>query len=96
MWSLKHESVSLTDCILTTIVRRTNQCTILIFQPNLSRKSDARFTEKTETKDFIGLRRFPAAFRSYKQNLEELWSTERKGTEKCSLVMNQRRFQFLI
>jgi hypothetical protein len=52
-------------------------------------------TDKT-TKALIGLLYLAGALRSNKQSLEELWGTDRDGIEKFRLMMNQRRFKFLI
>jgi hypothetical protein len=88
------------NCLITgeisdNIVHHTNQY-ILILQSNFSREEDAKLTDKTKLKAFIGLLYLAGALRSNKQNLEELCGTDGDGFETFRLVMNQRRFEFLI
>jgi hypothetical protein len=85
----------ITDEILDKTVHHTNQYN-LITHPNFSCKSDAKLKDTTETKVFIGLLCSAGVFCSNMNSLVELWGTDRDGTEKFRLVMNQRRFKFLI
>jgi len=60
------------------------------------RKSDAKLTDKIETKAFIILLCLAEVLWSNKHSLEELWGTDSNGIETFCLVMNQRCFKFLI
>ena len=85
----------ITDEISDNIVHHTNQY-ILIIQPNFIREIDAKLTDKTELKAFIGLLYLAGALRSNKQSLEELWGADGDGVETLRLLMKQRSFKFLI
>jgi hypothetical protein len=85
---------SITDEILDN-TKRTNQ-DILIIQANFCRERDAKLTGKIEIETSTGLLYLGGALRSNRQSLEELWGTDGDGTEKFRLVMNQRRFKFVI
>jgi hypothetical protein len=71
----------ITDANLDNTVHRTNQC-ILIIQPNISRVSDAKLTDKIEIIAFIGPLCLAGARTSNQQSLEELRVTDGDGTEK--------------
>jgi len=77
----------MTDEILDSIFQHTNQ--YIIIQPNSSPKSDAKLTNKTELKGFIGLL-------CNEQSLEELWGTDRDGIKRFCSVMNLRHFKVSI
>jgi hypothetical protein len=85
----------ITDEISDNIFHHTNQY-ILILQPNFSHEIDAKLTDKTELKAFIGLLYLAGALWSNKQSLEELWGTDGDDVEKLRLVTNERCFKFLI
>jgi hypothetical protein len=85
----------ITDEILDNIFQLTNQY-IHIIQAHFSRKRDAKLTEKIHTETFIGLLYLAGALRSKRQSLEELCGTDGDAIEKFRLVMNQRRFKFVI
>jgi len=74
----------ITDEILDNIVHSTIQC-ILITQPNYSHESDAKLTDKTEIKAFIGLLCLAGVLQSNKQCLEELWGSDGNDKRKISL-----------
>jgi len=82
----------ITEEILDNIVQCTNQC-ILITHPNYRHESDAKLTDKTEIKAFIGLLCLAGVLQSNKQCLEELWVSDGNDTEKFHLVMNRGHFQ---
>jgi len=88
-------SCLITNKILDNIAQHTNQY-ILSIQPKFSRESDAKLTDKIEVKDFIGLLCLAGALRSNKQRLEELWGANGDGIEHFRIVVNLRRFKFLI
>jgi hypothetical protein len=69
---------------------------ILIIHSNFSCKSDAKLTDTIEIKAFISFLCSAGELWTNKKSLQKLWGTDRDGTEKCCLVMNQRRFKFLI
>jgi len=75
----------------------TNQY-ILNIQPNFSHESNAKLTDKTEMKAFIGLLCLAEELRSRpnKQSVEELWGTDGEGTENFRAVMSYRRLKFLV
>jgi hypothetical protein len=81
--------------ILDNITQHTSQY-ILSIRPKCSRESDAKLTDKIEVKYFIGLICLAGALRSNKQRLEELWGANGDGIEHFRIVMNHRRFRFLI
>jgi hypothetical protein len=68
----------ITDEIFNNIVQYTNQY-ILITQPNFSRESDAKLTDKIEIKTYISLLCLAGVLRSKKKSLEELCSTDGYG-----------------
>ena len=68
----------------------------LCIRPNFLCESDAKLTDKINTKALTGLLCIAGALRSNKQSLEELWGTDGDGTEQFRLVMSQTRFKFLI
>jgi hypothetical protein len=80
----------ITNEILDNILLHTNQY-ILNIQPNFSRESDAKLTDKT----FIGLLCLAGELRSNKQSVEELWGTDGDGTAYFRVVMNYRRLKFI-
>jgi hypothetical protein len=83
-------SCLITDEKLDNIVQHTNR--YILLQPNLSRACD----DKIEIIAFICRLCLAGALRSNKQSLEELWATDGEGLEKFSVVLNCKRFKFLI
>jgi len=90
-------SCLITNEILDNIAQHTSQY-ILSIQPKFCHESDAKLTDKIEVKDFIGLLCLAGALRSNKQrlDLEELWGANGDGIEHFRMVMNHKRFKFLI
>lgn len=60
------------------------------------RDRDAKPTDVAEFKAFIGLLYLAGALRSNRQSLEELWGEDGCGVERFRLVMNLKRFKFLV
>jgi hypothetical protein len=69
---------------------------MLAVRPNFSRESDAKLTDNIDMKAFTSLMCTAGALWRNKQSLEEVWGTQGDGTEHSRLVMNQRRFKFII
>lgn len=84
-----------TDDILDTVVTCTNQY-INFIKNKYARERDAKLTDAIEICAFIGLLYLAGAYRANRQSLEELWGTEGDGVEKFGLVMNIKRFKFLL
>jgi hypothetical protein len=68
------------DAILDNTVQHTSVYSII--QPNFSRKSDVKLTDKIQIKAFNGLLYLAGALWSNKQSLKELWGTDGDGLEK--------------
>lgn len=83
------------DDILEILVRYTNKYIISI-QSKFNRERDAKTTDLIEMKAFIGLLYFAGLYKSNRQNLDDLWSSDGMGVELFRLVMSERRFRFLI
>jgi hypothetical protein len=81
----KHETVSLQTTFFITFFNQNQY--FLIIRSNFSRESDAKLTDKIDTKAFTSLLCIAGALRSNKQSLEELWVTGRDGPEKFRLLM---------
>lgn len=81
--------------ILELIVKFTNQY-INSIKDKFARERDAKETDLIEIKAFIGLLYLAGAYRGNRQSLEELWGSEGDGIEKFGLVMNIKRFKFII
>jgi hypothetical protein len=60
------------------------------YPDKFSCESDAKLTDKSEVKDFIGLLCLAGALWSNKQRLEELWGANGDGIEHFRIVMNHR------
>lgn len=84
-----------TDDILTDIVKYTNQY-IDIIKENFDRERDARHTDLVELRAFIGLLYLAGVYKANRLCLEELWGKDDDGIAKFKLVMNIKRFKFLI
>nr|XP_023011791.1 piggyBac transposable element-derived protein 4-like [Leptinotarsa decemlineata] len=82
------------DTILNLIVTYTNQHKMSV-QVNFSRDRDARTTDLTEIKSFIGLLYLVGLYKGGRLNSEELWDTEGNGVEIFRLTMGLKRFRFL-
>jgi hypothetical protein len=92
---LKHGTVSLQMKFQTTLFI-TRISVFLLSNLTSAAKEMPKLTDKTELKAFVGLPYLAGALRSNKQNLEELCGADGDGVETFRLVMNQRRFEFLI
>lgn len=88
-------SYFITDDMLDIIVQWTNQY-IESVRPKFQRERDAKLTDKTEIKAVIGLLFLAGVVRSNRQSLEELWGTDGTGIEMFRVVMNIKRFKFLL
>lgn len=84
-----------TENIFNTIVHCTNLY-IEKVQEKFSRLRDAKTTNIVEIKACIGLLYILGTSKSNRQNLEEVWDSNGFGIEKCRMVMNLRRFKFLL
>ena len=84
-----------TEDILEMMIKYTNQY-IDTIKHKFTRERDANHTDLIEIRAFIGLLYLAGAYRAKRQSLEELWGTEGDGIEKFALVMNLKRFKFLI
>ena len=85
--------LSITDEILDNVFFQHRNWYFLIIQPNFSQESDAKLTDKTEIKPFIGVLCLAGALRSNKQSVEELWGTDGDGTGKFRLAISPRRLK---
>ena len=86
----------LSNEILNIVVTYTNQYMNFV-RDNYARSWDAKYTDLIEIKTFIGLPYLAGAYRANRQSLEKLyWGTEGDGIEKFGLVMNIKRFKFLL
>lgn len=73
-----------------TVVRARNYfCSV---SSQNTRKRDAKSTDKTELKAFIGLFYLAGLHRSNRQNLEDLWASDGTGIELFRLTMSLRKF----
>lgn len=84
-----------TDDILNDIVKYTNQY-INTIKASFSRERDAKHTDMIEIRAFIGLLYLAGVYKANRLSLEELWGTDDDGIAKFGLVMNIKRFKFLI
>lgn len=83
------------ESIIEMIVKYTN-IYIEKIQGNYERERDAKPTDVVEFTSFIGLLYLAGLLRSNRQSLEELWGEDGFGVERFHLVMNLKRFKFLI
>lgn len=83
------------DDILNIIVQYTNQY-IESIKPSFQRERDARPIDVIELRAFIGLLILAGVHRSNRQCLEDLWGSDGDGIEKFRLVMNLKRFKFIV
>ncbi|CAH2321338.1 Hypothetical predicted protein [Pelobates cultripes] len=84
-----------TGDILDIIVKYTNQY-INIIKNKYGRERDAKLTDDIEIKAFRCILYLAGAYRANRQSLEELWGTNGDGVEKFGMVMNLKRFKFLM
>lgn len=84
-----------TDDILNDIAKYTNQY-IDTIKESFSRERDVKHTDLVELRAFIGLLYLAGAFKANRLTLEELWGKDDDGIAKFNLVMNIKRFKFLI
>lgn len=80
--------------ILNLIEIHTNQHIISI-PLKFSRDRDARTTDHTEIKAFIGQLYLAGLYKGARLNLEELWVTKRHGVEIFRLTISFLSFRFL-
>lgn len=83
------------DEMLEIIVKYTNQY-IDTVKDNFIRERDGKPTDLIELKAFIGLLYLAGAYKSNRLLLEELWGKNGDGIEKFGLVMNVKRFKFML
>lgn len=83
------------DDILQRVVTYTNEY-ITSIKENYQRERDTKLIDIIELKAFIGLLYLAGVYKSNRQSLEELWGTNGDGVEKFGLVMNIKRFKFII
>lgn len=81
--------------IMELIVKYTN-IYIESIQSQFARERDAKLTDMIEFKSFIGLLYLAGVLKSNRLSLEELWGEDGYGVEMFRLVMNLKRFKFLI
>nr|CAH7730726.1 unnamed protein product [Callosobruchus chinensis] len=64
---------------------------------NFSRERDARYTDKTEIRAFIGLLYLIGTLGNSRKDVSKLWNNSRgNGMESCYLAMSLKRFRFLL
>lgn len=85
----------MSDEVVNLIVKYTNIYIVKI-QNRFQRDRDAKVIDVVEYKAFIGLLYLAGSLRSNRQSLEELWGDDGHGVELFRLVMNLKRFKFLI
>lgn len=86
----------LDERIVSIIVISTN-IYIDNIRSNFSRERDARYTDATEIRAFIGLLYLIGTLRSSRRNLSKLWDNSKgNGLEACYLSMSENRFRFLV
>ncbi|XP_022913140.2 piggyBac transposable element-derived protein 4-like [Onthophagus taurus] len=83
------------DEIMGIIVQQTNQY-IESIKSLFKRDRDAKPTDIVELKAFIGLLYLAGVHRGNRQSLEDLWGSDWDGIEKFRLVMNIKRFKFIM
>lgn len=81
--------------ILENVVQYTNQY-IETIRLQYTRERDCQYTDLIEIKAFIGLLYLAGALHSNRQSLEELWGDDGFGVEIFRLVMNLKRFKFIL
>lgn len=84
-----------TNDIMEIIVHYTNQY-IEKIREKYGRERDAKCIDLIELKAFIGLLYLAGVYKSNRLSLEELWGTNGDGVEKFGLVMNIKRFKFIV
>lgn len=85
----------ISDEIIEIICLYTNQY-IETIRAQYVRERDAKFTDISELRAFIGLLYLAGVFHSNRQSLEELWGTDGYGIEIFRIVMSIKRFKFLM
>lgn len=86
----------LDDRIISVITSSTN-IYIENVRQNFARDRDARSTDETEIKAFIGLLYLIGTLRCSRKNISSLWDNSKgNGLESCYLTMSQQRFRFLL
>lgn len=80
---------------LEIIVKCTNEY-IDSVKDNFARERDGKPTDLTELKAFIGLLYLAGAYKANRLFLDELWGKNGDGIEKFGLVMNVKRFKFML
>ncbi|XP_049857934.1 piggyBac transposable element-derived protein 4-like [Schistocerca gregaria] len=83
------------DDILSIIVLYTNQY-IESIKASFQRERDVKPVDIIELKAFIGLLFLVGVNKSNRQGLEDLWGSDGDGIEKFRLVMNIKRFKFIM
>lgn len=83
------------DEIMGIIVQQTNQY-IESIKSLFKRDRDAKPIDIIELKAFIGLLYLAGVHRGNRQSLEDLWGSDGDGIEKFRLVMNIKRFKFIM
>ncbi|KAJ8932287.1 hypothetical protein NQ314_014779, partial [Rhamnusium bicolor] len=84
------------DEILQTIVKYTNQYIHLKVRHRFDRQRDENDLDLTELKAFLGLLYLAGTLHANRMMLEDLWGTDGHGVEIFQLVMNLKRFEFLM
>lgn len=86
----------ISEDILSIITISTNIYVELVRQ-KFARDRDARLTNMTEIRGFIGLLYLIGSLRSSRKNLHQLWDNSKgNGLESCYLTMSEQRFRFLL
>ncbi|XP_008178411.1 piggyBac transposable element-derived protein 4-like [Acyrthosiphon pisum] len=82
------------------IGKNITHCTniyIETIRDKFQRSRDARFTDVTEIRAFIGLLYQIGSFRCSRKNIHQLWDNSKgNGMESCYLTMSEKRFRFLV
>lgn len=92
---LESWSCIMDDEIMGIIVQQTNQY-IESIKSRFKRDRDAKPIDIIELKAFIGLLYLAGVHRGNRQSLEDLWGSDGDGIEKFRLVMNVKRFKFIM
>lgn len=87
--------VFFTDDIIHIITENTNKF-ILTVRSNFERERDARETNISEIKAFIGLLILSGVKKANHLNFKEMWSNDGMGLEIFTATMTYNRFNFLI
>ncbi|XP_050063261.1 piggyBac transposable element-derived protein 4-like [Aphis gossypii] len=85
------------DDNITRIITHCTNIYIETIRDKFQRSRDARLTDVTEIRAFIGLLYQIGSFRCSRKNIHQLWDNSKgNGMESCYLTMSEKRFRFLV